>query len=73
MARDGQSLIKKGLRQLEGFTLDKRFVDEASGKDLHRPELEQLTGYVREGDTVICHFMGWLARNLEDLCKRSSA
>jgi len=47
--------------------LDKRFVDKASGKDLHRPELEQLVGYVREGDTVICHAMDRLARNLDDL------
>ncbi len=29
--------------------LDKRFVDKAFGKDLHRPQLEQLTSYVREG------------------------
>ena len=36
------SLDQKELRQLEGIHLDKRFVDKASGKDLHRPELEQL-------------------------------
>ena len=52
------SLDQKELRQLDGIALDKRFVDKASGKDLHRPELVQLTGYVREGDTVICHSMG---------------
>ena len=63
------SLDQKELRQLEGIPLDKRFVDKASGKDLHRPELEQLTGYVREGDTVICHSMDRLARNLDDLRK----
>ena len=57
------------LRQLDGLTLDKRFVDKASGKDLHRPQLEQLTGYVRDGDTVICHSMDWLARSLDDLRK----
>ena len=28
-----------------------------------------LTGYVREGDTVICHWMDRLARNLDDLRK----
>ena len=39
------SLDQKELRQLDGFTLDKRFVDKASGKDLLRPQLEQLTGY----------------------------
>ena len=63
------SLDQKELRQLDGFSLDKRFVDKASGKDLHRPELELLTGYVREGDTVICHSMDRLARNLDDLRK----
>ena len=63
------SLDQKELRQLEGITLDKRFVDKASGKDLHRPELVQLTRYVREGDTVICHSMDRLARNLDDLRK----
>ena len=63
------SLDQKELRQLEGITLDKRFVDKASGKDLHRPELVQLTRYVREGDTVICHSMDRRARNLDDLRK----
>lgn len=63
------SLDQKELRQLDGLTLDKRFVDKASGKDLHRPQLEQLTGYVRDGDTVICHSMDRLARNLDDLRK----
>ncbi len=63
------SLDQKELRQLEGVKLDKRFVDKASGKDLHRPQLEQLRNYVREGDTVICHAMDRLARNLDDLRK----
>ena len=63
------SLDQKELRQLEGQKLDKRFVDKASGKDLHRPQLKQLLSYVREGDTVICHAMDRLARNLDDLRK----
>lgn len=63
------SLDQKELRQLEGIQLDKRFTDKASGKDMHRPELQQLTAYVREGDTVICHSMDRLARNLDDLRK----
>ncbi len=46
-----------------------RFVDKASGKGLYRPQLEQLISYVREGDTVICHAMDRLARNLDDLRK----
>ena len=63
------SLDQKELRQLDGITLDKRFVDKASGKDTQRPELELLLGYVREGDTVVCHAMDRLARNLDDLRK----
>lgn len=54
-------------RQLEGIQLDKVFTDKASGKDIKRPELEQLIQYVREGDTVVVHSMDRLARNLDDL------
>ena len=57
------SLDQKELRQLQCIHLDRRFVDNASGKDLHRPELEELVAYVREGDMVICHSMDRLARN----------
>jgi hypothetical protein len=60
---------QKELRQLEGVKLDKKFVDYASGKDLQRPRLAQLLGYVREGDTVVCHSMDRLGRNLDDLRK----
>ena len=54
-------------RQLEGVRVDKVFIDKASGKDVHRPELERLLEFVREGDTVIVHSMDRLARNLDDL------
>ncbi len=54
-------------RQLEGIDLDKMFVDKASGKDVHRPELDGLMSFVREGDTVVVHSMDRLARNLDDL------
>lgn len=54
-------------RQLEGLTLDRVFVDKASGKDTKRPELENLKQFVREADTVVVHSMDRLARNLDDL------
>jgi DNA invertase Pin-like site-specific DNA recombinase len=38
-----------------------------SGKDLHRPQLEALLAFVRDGDTVLVHSMDRLARNLDDL------
>lgn len=53
--------------QLEEIKLDRLFEDKISGKNLHRPGLEELIGYVREGDTVVVHSMDRLARNLEDL------
>jgi DNA invertase Pin-like site-specific DNA recombinase len=43
------------------------FTDHASGKDQNRPALEDLIGFVRDGDTVVVHSMDRLARNLEDL------
>jgi DNA invertase Pin-like site-specific DNA recombinase len=44
-------------------------LDKASGKDVHRPQLIAMLAFVREGDTVICHSMDRLGRNLDDLRK----
>jgi DNA invertase Pin-like site-specific DNA recombinase len=54
-------------RQLEGMQLDEVFEDKASGKSLKRPQLEGLLKHVRRGDTVICHSLDRMARNLDDL------
>lgn len=54
-------------RQLDGLTRDKVFIEHASGKDTHRPQLALLLDYVRDGDQVFVHSMARLARNLEDL------
>lgn len=54
-------------RQLQGAALDRVFSDEASGRDVNRPELERLLAFVREGDVVVVHSMDRLARNLLDL------
>jgi len=54
-------------RQLDGVPLDKIFSDRASGKDVNRPQLDAAIAYLREGDTLICHSMDRLARNLDDL------
>ncbi len=54
-------------RQLDDVQVDKVFIDEASGKDTQRPQLEALLSYVREGDTLVVHSMDRLARNLDDL------
>lgn len=54
-------------RQLEGLALDRVFTDKASGKDVQRPQLQAALQYLREGDTLLCHSMDRLARNLDDL------
>jgi DNA invertase Pin-like site-specific DNA recombinase len=61
------SLDQNEVRQLEGLALDKRFTDKASGKDAKRPQLEAMQSCVHKGDTVFCHSMDRLARNLDDL------
>lgn len=54
-------------RQLEGITLDKKFVEYASGSNTNRPQLQLLLDYVREEDIVYVHSLDRLARNLRDL------
>lgn len=54
-------------RQLDGVPLDKVFTDKASGKDVARPQLDALSAFVRDGDTVVVHSLDRLARNLDDL------
>ncbi len=54
-------------RQLEQVPLDRVFTDQASGKDVYRPQLAALLDFVRDGDTVVVHSMDRLARNLDDL------
>ena len=54
-------------RQLENVDVDRIYSDKASGKDVHRPQLEALMDLVREGDTVFVNSMDRLARNLDDL------
>lgn len=60
---------QKTARQLHDETLDKVFLDEASGKNTNRPQLKEMLQYLREGDTLVVHSMDRLARNLLDLLK----
>jgi DNA invertase Pin-like site-specific DNA recombinase len=55
------------LRQLDGETYDVLFEDQASGKDIQRPELTRMLAHVRKGDIVLVHSMDRLARNVDDL------
>ncbi|MEZ9069340.1 recombinase family protein [Vibrio atlanticus] len=54
-------------RQLDGIATDRTFIDKASGKNIDRPQIEEMLQFAREGDTIIIHSMDRLARNLDDL------
>lgn len=63
------STDQNNARQLDGcgVQFDKVFTDQASGGSTDRPALAALRGYCRGGDTVHCHSIDRLARNLADL------
>lgn len=57
-------------QQIEAIgTIDKLFINRASGKDTHRPQLEALHAYVRDGsdDVVKVKSVDRLARSTQDL------
>jgi DNA invertase Pin-like site-specific DNA recombinase len=54
-------------RQLDGLELDETFVEKASGKDTHRPQLKAALKHLRKGDVLVVHSMDRLARSLPDL------
>lgn len=54
-------------RQLDGIALEETFVDKISGKNIDRPQLQECLRYLRKSDTLHCHSMDRLARNLKNL------
>jgi DNA invertase Pin-like site-specific DNA recombinase len=54
-------------RQLDGEALDKVFTEQLSGKDRNRPQLQACLEFLREGDTLVCHSLDRLGRNVRDL------
>lgn len=54
-------------RQLDGISLDKKFIEYYSGKNTDRPQLSLLKDYVREDDTLFVHSVDRLARSARDL------
>ena len=54
-------------RQLFGVDLDRVYEDKCSGKNTDRPALAECLSYLRDGDTLHCHSIDRLCRNLRDL------
>ena len=55
-------------RQLAALKdVDKLFTDKLSGANTHRPELQKMLAYIREGDIVLVTELDRLGRNNQDL------
>ena len=64
------SLLQNTARQLDGMTFDREFEEKASGRSADdRPKLQEMLAHIRAGDTVYCHSLDRLGRNLADLLK----
>ena len=61
------SIDQNTIRQLDGLSLDKTFVEKLSGKDIQRPVLQECLAYIRDGDNLHVHSIDRLARNAKDL------
>lgn len=47
--------------------IDKVFEDKRSGKDLQRPQYQEMKGILTKGDEVVVHSLDRLGRNKEDI------
>lgn len=64
------SMEQNEQRQVEAmkpFQIERWFIEKVSGKDMHRPKLQEMLEFVREGDTVHIHDFSRLARSTKDL------
>ncbi|WP_118988287.1 recombinase family protein [Photorhabdus sp. CRCIA-P01] len=54
--------------QNAGYEIKNIFTDVASGKDTHRPNLQQLLALLESGDMLVVHSIDRLCRNMMDMC-----
>lgn len=59
--------------ELEAVGVEEIYEDRVSGKNLDRPQLQEMLAFIRKGDTVVVHSLDRLARNLSDLLKTVEA
>lgn len=52
---------------MQELGVEQVFIDRMSGKNLNRPQLQEMLAFVREGDTVIVESISRFARNTRDL------
>lgn len=61
------STVDQNLDRQDLPDVERTFTDKASGGSTDRPALQDLIGFVREGDTVVVWSIDRLARSLKDL------
>ena len=52
---------------LKNYNIEKWFIEKESAKDTNRPKLQEMLGYVREGDCIYVMDFSRLARSTKDL------
>ena len=55
------------VESLEKYGIERWYTEKISGKDANRPKLQEMLGYVRDGDTIHIHDLSRLARSTADL------
>lgn len=58
---------ERQIEALQKHNIDTWFTEKISGKNMERPQLEEMLRYVRKGDTVYIHDFSRLARSTKDL------
>ena len=58
---------ERQIENLKKFNIDKWYIEKKSAKNTNRPELQEMLGFVRDGDTVYIDEFSRLARNTKDL------
>lgn len=58
---------QRQIEAMEKYNIEKWFTEKVSAKDTHRPKLQELLDFAREGDTIHIHDFSRLARSTKDL------
>lgn len=53
--------------KLKSYGCEKIYADVTSGAKANRPQLDEMMGFVREGDTIVVYSLDRLGRGLKDL------
>lgn len=62
-----QKTAIEGWARSQGTDIDRWFEEYRSGKDLSRPEFQDMLGHLREDDTVVVSELSRISRSLRDL------